>query len=182
MLRAGRWRAGKRAGLDPLERWPQTNWLGWWKSGAVHILAWSEVKWREVKVAQLCLTFFDPMDSSPWNSPGQNTRAGSLSLLQGIFPTQGLNPGLPRGRWILYQPNHQGSPRILGWVAYSFSSGSSQCRNRTGVSCIAGGFFTSWDTRESLIPLQKPNLQITLDYFGVLQSNIGFAVTHEFYV
>ena len=31
---------------------------------------------------------------SPWNSPGQNTAVSSLSLLQGIFPTQGLNPGL----------------------------------------------------------------------------------------
>ena len=41
--------------------------------------------------------------NSPWNSPGQNTGVGSLSLLQGIFPTQGLNPGLPHCRWILYQ-------------------------------------------------------------------------------
>ena len=40
---------------------------------------------------------------SPWNSPGQNTRVGSLSLLQGIFPTQGSNPGLPHCRRILYQ-------------------------------------------------------------------------------
>ena len=47
---------------------------------------------------------------SPWNSPGQNTGVGSLSLLQGIFPTQGSNPGLLHGRWILYQPSHQGSP------------------------------------------------------------------------
>ena len=38
---------------------------------------------------------------SPWNSPGQNTGVGSLSLLQGIFPTQGSNPGLPHCRWIL---------------------------------------------------------------------------------
>ena len=38
-----------------------------------------------------------------WNSPGQNTGMGSLSLLQGIFPTQGLNPGLLHYRWILYQ-------------------------------------------------------------------------------
>ena len=38
----------------------------------------------------------------PWNSPGQNTGVGSLSLLQGVFPTQGLNPGLPHCRWILY--------------------------------------------------------------------------------
>ena len=47
---------------------------------------------------------------SPWNSPGQNTRVGSLSLLHGICPTQELNPGLPHSRWILYQLNHQGSP------------------------------------------------------------------------
>ena len=43
---------------------------------------------------------------SPWNSPGHNTGMGSLPLLQGIFPTQGLNPGLPNFRWILYQLSH----------------------------------------------------------------------------
>ena len=47
---------------------------------------------------------------SPWNSPGQNTGVGSLSLLQGIFPTQGSNPGLPHCRWLLYQLSHKGSP------------------------------------------------------------------------
>ena len=66
---------------------------------------------------------------------------GSPSLLQGIFPTQVLNPGFPHCRQILYQLNHKGSPRILEWVAYLFASGSSQPRNQTGVSCIAGGFF-----------------------------------------
>ena len=77
---------------------------------------------------------------SPWNSPGQNTGVGSLSLLQGIFPTQGSNAGLPHSRRILYQLSHQGSAGILEWVAYPFSSGSSQPRNRTGVSWIAGRF------------------------------------------
>ena len=48
----------------------------------------------------------------------------SLSLLQGIFPIQGLNPGLPHCRQILYQLSHKGSPRILDWVAYPFSSRS----------------------------------------------------------
>ena len=48
---------------------------------------------------------------SLWNPPGQNTRVGSLSHLQGIFPTQGLNPGLPHCRQILYHPSHQGSPQ-----------------------------------------------------------------------
>ena len=61
----------------------------------------------------------------PWNSPGQNTGVGSCCLHQGIFPTQRLNPGLPHCRQILYQLSHQGSPRILEWVAYPFSSGSS---------------------------------------------------------
>ena len=49
---------------------------------------------------------------SPWNSPDQNTGVGSLSLLQGVFPTQGWNPGLPCGRRILYQLSHQGSPEV----------------------------------------------------------------------
>ena len=47
---------------------------------------------------------------SPWNSPGQNTGVASLFLLQGIFPTQGSNPGLPHCRRILYQLSYQGSP------------------------------------------------------------------------
>ena len=50
---------------------------------------------------------------SPWNSLGQNTGVGSLSLLQGIFPTQGSNPGLPHCRQILYQLSHQRSPFSL---------------------------------------------------------------------
>ena len=45
------------------------------------------------------------------NSPGKNTGVGSHFLLQGTFPTQGLNPGLPHCRWILYQLRHQGSLR-----------------------------------------------------------------------
>ena len=86
---------------------------------------------------------------SPWNFPGQNTGVGSLSLLQGIFPTQGLNSGLTHCRRILYHLSQQGSPRILEWVAYPFSSRSSGPRNQTRVSCITGGFFTSWIIREA---------------------------------
>ena len=78
-------------------------------------------KSHSMKVAQSCLTLCDPMDSivhgvlqirilewvafpyglhSPWNSPEQNTGVGSLSLLQGIFPTRGSNPGLLHCRQI----------------------------------------------------------------------------------
>ena len=86
---------------------------------------------------------------SPWNSPGRNTGVDSCSLPQGIFPIQGSNPGLPHCRWILYQVSRKGSPRILEWVAYPFSSRSSWPRNRTGVSCIADGFFTNWAMGET---------------------------------
>ena len=79
----------------------------------------------KVKVAQLCLTLCDPMDCSPWNSLGQNTGVSSLSILQGIFPTQRSNPGLSRCRQILYQLSHSGSPRVLEWVPYPFSRGPS---------------------------------------------------------
>ena len=73
-------------------------------------------KWKSLSCVQLC----DPCDFSPWNSPGQNTGVGSLYVLQRLFPTQGLNLGLPHCRWILYQLIHKGSPRILEWVAYPF--------------------------------------------------------------
>ena len=53
----------------------------------------------------------------------------SLYLLQGIFPTQGSNPGLPYCSGILYHLSHKRSLRILDWVAYPFSSGSFQPRN-----------------------------------------------------
>ena len=66
---------------------------------------------EKVKVAQSCLTLCDPMDW-PWNSLGQNTGMGSLSLLQGIFPTQGSNPGLLHCRQILHQLSHQWAAEI----------------------------------------------------------------------
>ena len=74
---------------------------------------------------------------SPWSSPGQNTGVGSLSLLQGVFPTHRSNSGLPHYKQILYPLSHQGSPRRVDWVAYHFSSRSSQPRNWTGVSAVA---------------------------------------------
>ena len=74
----------------------------------------------------------------PWGFSRKNTGLGCHALLQGIFPTQGSNSGLLHFRQILYNLNHPGSPRMLEWVAYPFSRGSSWPRNWTGVSCIAG--------------------------------------------
>ena len=68
----------------------------------------------KMKVAQSCPALCDPWTTySPWNSPGHNTGVGSLSLLQGIFPTQGLNPGLLHCRQILYQLSHREAPLQL---------------------------------------------------------------------
>ena len=92
---------------------------------------------------------------NPWNFPCQNTGMGSLSLLQGIFPTQGSNPGLPHCRRFLYQLSHKGSPGILQWVAYHFFSGLPPPRNWTRISCIAGRFFTNWALRGCLFWYSK---------------------------
>ena len=83
---------------------------------------------------------------SSWNSPGQSTRVGTLSLLQGIFPIQGLNPGLLHCRQVLYQLSHKGSPRILDWVAYPFSSGLPHTGIEPGFPALQAD---SWPTELS---------------------------------
>ena len=106
-------------------------------------------------VTQSCSTLCDPVDCSPpgtsvhGDSLGKNTGVGSLSLLQGIFLTQGSDPGLPPCRQILYHLSHQGSPRTMEWVAYPISREFPWPRNGTWISCIAGGSFISWATREA---------------------------------
>ena len=111
--------------------------------------------------AVLCLVAQSPLTLNPMDcslpgssvhgySPGKNTGVGCHVFLQGIFPTQGSNPGLPHCRRFLYRLSHQGSPWVLEWVAHPFSRGSSQPRNRTEVSCITGRFFPRWATREAL--------------------------------
>ena len=113
-------------------------------------------------VAQSCLTLCycmdcslpDSLDCSPLGSSVHGDSPGKLegchALLQWIFPTKGSNPGLPKCRRILYRLTHQRSPWVPEWVTYPFSRGNSQPRNKTGVSCTAGGiFFISWALREA---------------------------------
>ena len=97
---------------------------------------WYWVVWSGVKVTQSC--------------PGQNARVGSLMPSTGDLPNPGLEPrsSALQADSLPAEP-HKGSPRILGWVAYPFSSRSSRPRNRTRVACIAGGFFTDWAMREA---------------------------------
>ena len=136
-----------------------------------------------VLVTQSCLALCDPMDCSlpgfsvRGESPGKNTGVGCHALLQGIFPTQGSNSGLLHCRWILYQLSHKGSPGTLEWVAYPFSRGSSPPRNQTRIFFMAGGFLTSWATREALKSGKERKREVVPCYFHgnkqdfLLQSN-----------
>ena len=109
-----------------------------------------------VKITQSCLTLCNSKDYTVHGIlQARILEWVRLSLLREIFPTQGSNPGLAHCRWILYQLSQQGNPRVLKWVACSFSSGSvvsgsSWPRNQTRVSCIADRFLTSWATKEAL--------------------------------
>ena len=104
-------------------------WLGNWDPTCLAVKKQNKQTNKKPKQKQYCnkCSESESPDNSlqphglcgPWNSPGQNTGVGSLSLLQGVFPTQGSNPGLPYCRQILYQLSHQGRPRILEWAVIS---------------------------------------------------------------
>ena len=136
-----------------LVRSPQELSMGPWNQKYLH--PYSLMRVLCCASCSVMSTLCDPKDcnlpgsSVQGDSSDKNTGVGCHALLQGIFPTQGSNPGLLHCRQILHHLNHQESPRIPECVAYSFSSGTSWPRNRTGVSCIAGRFFTSWVIREA---------------------------------
>ena len=94
----------KRKGRKPCHRGSRGGPLGRRDCQPGCRLVCSHYLWKKLKVkfAQLCPTLLQPYGLySPRNSPGQNTGVGSLSLLQGIFPTRGSNPGLPHCRLML---------------------------------------------------------------------------------
>ena len=100
--------------------------------------------------------------STPWNSPGQNTEVDSLSLLQGIFPTQGSNPGLPHCRRVLYQLSHKGSPRILEWIGQSSLS-------------LLPQIFPTWEWNRGIVHCKKFLYQLChLDLHPNGKQNIAF--------
>ena len=156
--------------------WPQT--CSSWNSVLDNVMFGAEVCLPDYillvrcLVTQSCLTLCDLMNCSlpgssvHGDSPGKNTGVGCHALFQGIFPTHGSNPGLLHCRWILYCLSHQGSPRILECVAYPFSRGFSQPRNRTGVFCITDGFFTRWATRDTYMNLKMVVYSLSLLKYG----------------
>ena len=108
---------------------------------------------------------------SLWNFPGQNTGADSLSFLQGIFPTQGWNPGLQHCRLILYQQSHKGNPSILDWVAYPFS----QPRDLTGCPALQA------NSLPTELSGNSPPPQFLFLFFFFLVTPIEFTSTSLFY-
>ena len=89
------------------------------------------------------------------------------ALLEGIFPTQGSNPSLPHCRWILYHLSHQGSPRILEWVAYPSLRETFQPRELIQVYRMQA------DSLPVVLP-GKPLVHGTSVSFLVLVSNYSF--------
>ena len=129
-------------------------------------------------VTQLCLTLCDPMDCSPpgssvhGDSPGKDTGVGCHALIQGIFPTQGLNPGLLPCRWILYQLSHQGSLHVAIDIikGQMYNSGSSvmdsQERGKSDFVATLKFYHFSY--------LCRSILEIIFSFFG--GGGIGFSL------
>ena len=116
-------------------------------------------KWKLLSSVRLIAS---PWIYSPWNSTGQNTGVGSHSLLQGSSQHRDKTQVSCIACGFFYQLSHRGSPGMLHWVAISFSRVFFWPRNWTGVSWIAGRFFTNWAMREALKDLKNiSNLQVS---------------------
>ena len=122
----------------------------------------------KVKEVQSCPTLFDPMDCSPWNSPGQNTGACSLSLLQGIFPTQGSNPGFLHCRCILYQLSHKGSLRVKGMLLI--------ISGLTGVNQNWAG--EDWEVWSPCFHSKQANPLCVMPVAGATKESLATPVSH----
>ena len=77
-----------------------------------------------------------PGPPCPWDSPGKNTGLGCLALLQGIFPTQGSNPGLLHCRWILYRLSRQGS-HVVHFTVHKLDLNKRECSMDVRIVCKA---------------------------------------------
>ena len=137
-------------------------------------VTWNMFPWSlKVKFTQSCPTFCDSHGLySPWNFPGQNTGVGSRSLLQGIFLTQGSNPGLPHCKQILYQMNHQGSsdvyhdsfpclfPMLVTWkiVCRTSKSPSKICCCLVAKSCLTLWPYGLWSPRPSASEMSQARI------------------------
>ena len=122
-------------------------------------------------VTQWCPTLCDPMDCClpgafvHGDSPGKNTGVGSHAFLQGIFPTQGFNPGLSHCRWILYHLSHQGSPKY--WASLSLHQWNFLSQELNWILLHCRWILTNWATREAAYSMTVPySMTVYVKCFG----------------
>ena len=132
--------------------------LRWWK-GCEHIINNRSLELEGILYIYFLLCFIFAL-SALWAICHKQQKKRWFVLLAWVaipfFTVSSQAMDWTHCRWIIYQLSNQGSPRLLEWVAYPFSTRSSKPRNRTRVSCIASGFFTSWATKEAPHPTQPP--------------------------
>ena len=118
---------------------------------------------------------------SPWNSPGQNTGVGSLSLLQGIFPTQGLNPGLPHAggfftSWTTRAAQEYWNLSLLQWIFPTQESnrGLLHCRQILYQLSYQGSpQLKETKDKEKILKLENTHNALTIEnYSGLIRSKV----------
>ena len=121
------------------------------------MVQWGQWKWKSL--SHVLNSLWPQGLYNPWNSPGQNTGVGSLSLLRGIFPTQGWNPGLLHCRQIPYQLSHKGSPLFseerdkkrcfffFGGLRLGWAVGPSGTNRSAVVSAVGAASSSFWRWR-----------------------------------
>ena len=139
---------------------------------------YSRVKWRQYAmlclVAQLCPTLCNPMNYRPpgssvrGDSPGKNAGVGCLSLLQGVFPTQGLNPGLPHCWWILYLLSHCRSPKAAQYQTNVVPVASTSFSGCVGFAALLGW---GWMNREIAVIFLTRASRMWHSYTGVVSKH-----------
>ena len=103
----------------------------------------------------------------PWNFPGKGTEVGCHMLLQGIFPTQGLNPGLPHCRQTLYHPSHQGSPWVWANSRRYGRTGKPGMLQSTGLQRVRHNSVTEQQSEKSLMGKRETNKQTQAGEWGL---------------
>ena len=136
--------------------------------------------WCEVKVAQSCPTLCDPMDyivHGILQAGILHTGVGRCSILQGIFPTQGLNPGLPHWRQILYHLSHQGSPQsLVGELKFHMPHGVAQKIPKTKhIKNHSEGFASLEDSFQNAKPQEGREGKLTF----IKHLKCGWILTHK---
>ena len=116
----------------------------------------------------------------PWDSPGKNTGVDCHALLQGIFPTQGSNPGLSHFRWILYCLSHK-EAHIIHMTCKIYGKQNLKCKIKCSEKKkivldarsfleVEAFFFQLW--AKLIAPKDKLNLSIILAFFKKLTNSL----------